>query len=329
MTLRKAGGRIAPVLQSGLALLVAIACLTARAEQPLSVVLNWTPNAQHAPLFYARAQGWYRQAGIELSIEPLLGSPAAIERVASGGNILAVSDFVAWLRAAAKGAPGTAVMVLDDASPYAFYFDRARGPGQAAEFHDRRLAAQPQDPMRALWPVLAARLGVDATVQWVDLANPAKPDALARGEVDVALNAFLHNHLGYAAALGEQLGVLWWRELGFDAYGLVLVSSAPLMRDAPDLLRRFVAVTQAAWTQCRAAPAPCVDALIVAQPDLDRAHELALWQLAQALPAGAFDDIRVQRTWADVEAAFGVRAPVGRSVVNREFLPAAGREVKN
>ena len=101
------------------------------------------------------------------------------------------------------------------------------------------------------------------------------------------------------------------------------------MRDTPELLRRFVAVTQAAWTQCRATPAPCVDALIVAQPDLDRAHELALWQLAHALPAGAFDDTRVQRTWTDVEAAFGVRAPLGRAVVSREFLPLAGREVKN
>jgi len=37
------------------------------------------------------------------------------------------------------------------------------------------------------------------------------------------------------------------RELGFDAYGLVLVASAALMHEAPDSLRRFVAVTQRAW----------------------------------------------------------------------------------
>ncbi|HEY7758610.1 MAG TPA: ABC transporter substrate-binding protein [Burkholderiales bacterium] len=296
-------------------------------------MLNWVPNAEHAPLFHARQQGWYAQGGIAVEIEPVLGSPVAIERAMRGARTLAVADFVAWLRASAAGAEGAAVMVLEHGSPYAFYFDRRMGPAGPGDFDGRRLAAQPQDPMRALWPVLAARnLRPDApdstgsetaAVRWVDMGNAAKPEALAHGEVDVALNPFLHNHLAYTAALRDRLGVAWWRDLGFEAYGLVLISSAALMRDEPGLLRRFVAVTQRAWAQCRAAPAPCIDALIAAQPDLDRADSAALWQLAQPGPEAtgdAFDGARVERTRADVEAAFGVRTPGAREVVTNRFL---------
>lgn len=305
------------------AFVAALACVAGRAEERLTVVLNWAPNAEHAPLFFAREQGWYAEAGIGVGLAPVLGSPLAIER-AGDARTLAVADFVAWLRASAAGREGAAVMVLEAGSPYALYFDRRAGIAGAGDFAGRRLAAQPRDPMRALWPVLAARsLGAVAPVRWVDMANAAKPEALAQGEIDVALNPFLHNHLAYAAALGERMRVVWWRDLGFEAYGLVLVSGPALMRDEPALLRRFLAVTQRAWARCRTAPAPCIDALIAAQPDLDPAHSAALWQLAQRAPGAppdAFDSARVQRTWTDVEAAFGVRAPQARAVVTNGFL---------
>ena len=313
-------------------LLVGLACLDACADEPLTVVLNWAPNAEHAPLFHAQRQGWFAQAGIGIEIEPVLGSPLAIERAMRGARTLAVADFVSWLRASAAGADGAAIMVLEHGSPYAFYFDRRAGIAGPDNLAGRRLAAQLQDPMRALWPVLAARRlraaapnstqAKSTAVRWVDMGNAAKPEALAQGEIDVALNPFLHNHLAYAAALGERLNVVWWRDLGFDAYGLVLVSGAGLMHDAPDLVRRFVAVTHRAWSECRARPAPCIDALIAAQPDLSRADSIALWQLAQ-MPSAAgegFDRGRVQGTWMDVEIAFGVHAPTAREVTTNRFL---------
>jgi NitT/TauT family transport system substrate-binding protein len=310
----------------GLGLITALACAAGHAEVPLTIVLNWAPNAEHAPLFFAREQGWYAEAGIAVELAPVLGSPVAIARAAGSARTLAVADFVAWLRASAAGAEGAAVMALEDGSPYAFYFARGVDIAGAGDFAGRRLAAQPQDPMRTLWPVLAARsLGAVAPPRWVDLGNAAKPDALAQGEIDVALNPFLHNHFAYAAALGERIGVVWWRDLGFEAYGLVLVAGSALMREEPELLRRFVAVTQRAWGRCRAAPAPCIDALIAAQPELDRSHSAALWQLAQPAPGaapGAFDGARVQRTWADMQAAFGLRAPEAREVVTNRFLRA-------
>ena len=92
------------------------------------------------------------------------------------------------------------------------------------------------------------------------------------------LNPFLHNHQLCGDARPD-MRVLWWHELGFAAYGQVLVAGAELTQRSPELLRKFVAVTQRAWAQCLAQPVPCVDALLAETSALDGAREQAVWEL--------------------------------------------------
>jgi len=293
--------------------LLALESLTAHADETLSLVLNWVPNAEHALFFYAKQQGWYRDAGIALTIDYVAGSPAAIQRAAQEPRTLATSDFVAFLREYDKGVAVRAVMALQPLSPYAIYSTEESGIRAMPDLAGKEVGAQAQDPMRQLFSVLATRNGLQSsTVIWVDRSNAAKPDALANGEIDAALNPFLHNHINYEATIASRMRVLWWYDLGFAAYGHVLVANA-LLDHSSDVLRRFVAVTQRAWQQCSDQPSPCLDALLADHPNLDRAHEEALWQLVAAMtakgvavdaPIGAFDSARVQRTLDDVRAAF-------------------------
>jgi NitT/TauT family transport system substrate-binding protein len=295
-------------------LLLTASPLSARAEETLTLVLNWVPDAEHALFFYAKQQGWYRDAGIALTIDYVAGSPAAIQRAAQEPRTLATSDFVAFLREYDKGVAVSAVMALQPISPYAIYSTEEAGIRAMPDLAGKKVGAQAQDPMRQLFSVLATRNGLQpSTVIWLDRSNAAKPDALANGEIDAALNPFLHNHLNYEATLGSRTRVLWWHDLGFAAYGHVLVANTSLLDQSGDVLRRFVAVAQRAWQQCSDKPPPCLDALLADHPNLDRSHEEALWKLAAArsaqgisvdAPIGAFDTTRVQRTLDDVRAAF-------------------------
>jgi len=222
---------------------------------------------------------------------------------------------VAFLREYDKGVAVKAVMALQTLSPYAIYSAEESGIRTVSDLAGKRLGAQPQDPMRRLFGVLAVRNGLDpSAVIWVDRSNAAKPDAVASGEIDAALNPFLHNHLNYEATLGPRMRVLWWHDQGFAAYGQVLVANAALIEQSHDALRRFVAITQRAWAQCMETPSPCLDALLADHPNLDRAHEAALWRLVATMtaqgiaadsPVGAFDADRVARTLDDVRATFG------------------------
>ena len=69
------------------ALLLALAApiTPAQAGQSVSLILNWTPAADHSPFYYAKSQGWYANAGIDLSIEVGKGSGVSSLKVGSGG----------------------------------------------------------------------------------------------------------------------------------------------------------------------------------------------------------------------------------------------------
>jgi NitT/TauT family transport system substrate-binding protein len=274
------------------ALALVIGCIAAslaQAETPLTLVLNWVPSADHAPFYYAEQQGWYREAGIDLTIDSATGSPEAIKRALNEPGTLAVADFVSFVRTRDARTPATAIMALQPRSPYAVYFRAGTGIERPADLAGKRIAAMDQDPMRSLWLELARRNGIDPSqTRWVPLSNAQKPDALEAAEVDAALNPFLHNHLNYEAALGPRMRVFWWHQLGFPAPGHVLVASGTSIEAKADAVRRFVGVSQRAWQACLARAAACVNALIEANPQLDRDRERRLFELGQALhsPAG-------------------------------------------
>ena len=73
---------------AGLALALAapVALVTtavpALAAESVNLILNWTPTADHSPFYYAKAQGWYEKAGIDLSIETGKGSGVSALKVA-------------------------------------------------------------------------------------------------------------------------------------------------------------------------------------------------------------------------------------------------------
>ena len=97
------------------------------AQEKINLVLNWVPGADHSPIFWARKQGWYKDAGIELNIEPGTGSGASAKRVGMGRDQVGISDLPTVLRAIGKGADIIAVMNIYANSPYGIYWKKSSG----------------------------------------------------------------------------------------------------------------------------------------------------------------------------------------------------------
>ena len=68
------------------AVLLVLAAAPAAAQQKLDFILNWVPGGDHAPYYYAKAQGWYAKEGIDLNLEPGKGSMLAVQKVGAGAN---------------------------------------------------------------------------------------------------------------------------------------------------------------------------------------------------------------------------------------------------
>ena len=89
----------------GLALVLVLpTAVTAGASESVNLMLNWTPTADHSPFYYAKAQGWYEKAGIDLTIETGKGSGVSSLKVGSGGSPFGIADLATMLVAKSKGA---------------------------------------------------------------------------------------------------------------------------------------------------------------------------------------------------------------------------------
>ena len=288
--------RLPPLILTVLLLFAA----TAHAADGMRVCLNWAPGADHAAFYAARQEGTFAAADLAVELIPGGGSGEAIAKLARGECEVAIADFGAVIAARAKSTDVVAVMALMAASPLAFYSADDRPLAAVRDLVGRRIAADPKELARRLWPKLAALHGVDpTTVTWVNLPNNAKVDALEKGNADVAANTFYHHHTEFEAAFGDRLHVLRWRDLGIDPYGNVLVARAGA--ETPGL-SRFVPIVQRATAACSVDAAPCLEALLLANTFLDAGRESAKWRAVRPLLAppslsgttlGAFESARL------------------------------------
>src|SRR5204863_7265868 len=106
---------------AGLALALAIQAAPSHAGEAVNLILNWTPTADHSRYYYAKAQGWYEKAGIDLSIEVGKGSGVSAAKVGSGGSPFGVADLATMLVAKSKGADTVAVMSVYANTGQTFY----------------------------------------------------------------------------------------------------------------------------------------------------------------------------------------------------------------
>lgn len=297
-------------LLASLGLACVLSPIAASAADGVRVCLNWAPGADHVPLYAARQQGAFADADLAVDLRPGGGSGDAIAKLASGECEVAVADFSAVIAARARGTKVVATFAFMADSPLAFYSIDGAPLASPGDVQARRLAADPKELARRLWPRFANLNGVAAdAVTWVDRPNNAKVDALAKGEVDVATNTFYHHRAEFEHAFGDRLLVLWWRDFGLNPYGNVLVA-----RDG-DLdaawLARLVPIVQRAAAGCVRDGAPCLAALLGANPHLDAGQETGKWRAMQPLlgpqrlrgtTLGAFDAKRLADGLADPAA---------------------------
>jgi NitT/TauT family transport system substrate-binding protein len=303
----------------------------AMAQDRITLVLNWLPGADHAPLYWAQQQNLYRDANIALTIENGRGSGFAAQRVGSGQAQVGIVDAPAALQARAQGADLVAGMMIYVQSPYGIYWKRSSGISGPQDFRGRRFGAPPADAARVMWPMIARAVGIQPNeVTWVNIAPEAKVASLQSGAIQ-ATTHFYNVHYIYERTFGDDLGFVLTRDIGFNPYGNAFWFNGAWLRANEDAARRFTRVTQRAYRDCLANPAPCVAA--VAGPAATSVEDLAIsWRLVGELmaddpaggrPLGGMDPARMATTIEAVRTAFNAPAMEPAQVMRNDLLDAA------
>ena len=134
---------------AALAAAALLAPVGALGKEKVNMVLNWVPTADHAPYYYAKAQGWYDEANIDLTIETGKGSGVSAQRVGAGTSEIGISDLATSLLARGKGAKLVAVMAVYANSPQGFYWLKSSGIGGPKDFPGKKIGNPPGDASRS------------------------------------------------------------------------------------------------------------------------------------------------------------------------------------
>jgi NitT/TauT family transport system substrate-binding protein len=318
-----------------IALLAAIAAAAlagapAMAQQKIDFILNWVPGGDHAPYYYAKKMGWYKDAGIDLNIEPGKGSAVAVQKVAAGANPIGLADMPNALTLRGKGADTVGVFNVYANSPQGLYWLKSSGIKSVKDLAGKKIGNPAGDGARTIWPALAKANNIDAnSVTWVNIDANSKLAALKAHSID-ATTSFYNIHHIFQKELGDDMGFVAWKDAGLNTYGNTVIVNADFLKKNKPLVAAFVKVTQKAFAACVANENPCVQALVDANGALQFANELQNWHLVEVLMSDKFsktvalgylDDARMAADYDLVKTYIGLETPYDvKSAYTNEFL---------
>ena len=284
----------------GMAFALALSAAPAAAAEQVSLMLNWTPTADHSPFYYAKAQGWYEKAGIDLTIETGKGSGVSSLKAGSGGSPFGIADLATMLVAKSKGADDVAVMSIYANTAQTFYWLKSYGVNGPKDFPGHKIGNPPGDASRVMWPAFAKAVGIAPdSVTFVNVGPTAKIAALKSHATDI-ISDFYNEHDLKVIDFGNDLGYVNWKDIGLNPYGNSLIVNGAFLKKNPKLVEDFVRITQKAFAACVADVAPCLKALLDNVSGLDRENQQRQWERIKVLMTDEFTTTRALG-WIDGE----------------------------
>lgn len=306
----------------------------ARADEKLDFILNWVPGGDHAPYYYAKKMGWYKEAGIDLNLEPGKGSAVAVQKVGAGANPIGLADMANALVLRGKGAETVGVFNVYANSPQGLYWLKSSGIKSIKDLAGKKIGNPAGDGARTIWPALAKANGIDPnSVTWVNIDANSKLAALKAKSVD-ATTSFYNIHHIFKRELGDDLGFVAWKDAGLNPYGNTVIVNADYLAKKKSTIAAFVKVTQKAFAACAATPKPCVQALVDANGALKFDNELQNWELVEVLMSDKFSttvalgylepermaaDYELVKTYVGLDKPFDVKAAYTNEFLDRSI----------
>ena len=334
-----------PLRATGLAVLLTASVLAAGCgerqdpvgppqREPLDLVLDYFPNADHVGIYAALADGEFGRVGLDVRPRPPSDPAAPLKLLAAGRADLAISYEPQLLLARDRGLKLVSVGAIVQKPLTSIISIGPRAVGSPAQLRGRRVGTAGIPYQAAFLRTVLQRAQVNpASVRQVDVGFNLVPAMLSR-RVDATLGAFW-NYEGVQLALQRRRpSIIRIDRVGVPTYNeLILVAREEDLRQRGSRVRRFLRALSAGYQATRRNPARAVDQLVRANPDLDRRLQLA--SVRATLPVFFPADPRRPFGHQDPGewARYGAwmlreqlirRPPVTDRAFTNEFLPGQG-----
>lgn len=282
--------------------------LAADEAHTLAVRLDWVTSGYHAPFYLALVNGWYRQAGLDVTIEPGNGSNTTIQLVNAGKYDVGEAALSNVAVARSKGMPLVSIAGFFRKGDLALMVPADAGINGPADLKGRKIiysAASSEGPF--LDPFLAKGGLTRSQVQLLNVDPNARISTYTNGQAD----GIFGSPVGTGVIIDQMRPThfILFADFGMNLPDFGLFTTEDMLKKKGDALRKFASITAGAWTYAVHHEDEAVAALMKvragdrAKPDIIKKQLIASMKFLYS-PATATLPIGIQsaKDWADTLA---------------------------
>jgi NitT/TauT family transport system substrate-binding protein len=256
--------------------------VVANAQTPVTFQLNWMAGGPNAGFASALQQGYYKDAGLDVTIVQGNGSGNTAQLVANGRAQLAYADAVAVMQLVAKGAPMRVVSTVYQSNPYAVMALKKTGIKSVKELAGKKVGVPSGAAQTTMLPLLwKANNLKESDINSIDVPVASIVPALLQGQVDAVLGS-IDSFQIQAESQGAQLDVWRFADYGVPAVSTSIFASNDYLKSNPDVVKKFVAASLKGWSFAIGHPEQAIKDLKKTFPEMNA--KLATAELAAIKP---------------------------------------------
>jgi len=248
------------------------------AETKLKMVLNWKYQGPQGWFFLAQDRGYFKKAGIDLTMDQGNGSGAPIPLVASGTYDVGFGDINALIQFAAQKpeeAP-IAVYVLYNQPPFTIAVRADSSIKTPKDLEGKTLGSAPGDGALKLFPAFCKIAKIDCSTIKITTFQPnLREQMLMNKQVDGVFGYV--NTIRFSAKLmhvgDNEIRYIKYGDYGMDLYSNAIIVSKKLTKEHPEVVRGLIAAINHGIEDSLKDPAAAIDAVAKREPLINKTVE--------------------------------------------------------
>ncbi|MEW9698224.1 ABC transporter substrate-binding protein [Paenibacillus sp. SI8] len=211
-----------------------------KAAVPATLILNWFAEPEHGGNFAAVAKGFYKDAGLDVTLTPGGPSTSATQIVASGKAQFGMANGDDILVARQEGIPIVAIATSLQKSPQALFYHKDSGIKDFSDLNGHKVYVA---STASFWQFMKKKYKLDGaqemkyTGQLVNFVSDK--NALTQGYVTSEPFTLDQQKVEYGTLLNA--------DSGYNIYAGVYFTTEKMIAEHPDQVKAFVEATVKGW----------------------------------------------------------------------------------
>lgn len=213
-------------------------------SEKISIQLDWLHNSQFAGFYFAEKAGFYKNAGLDVTLNPGGMDFPAVQLIASNSSQFGLASADQIISAQEKNIPIVAIAIIYRKNPFVLMTLKSSNIDSVQKFIGKKIGVKYGDADESVYRAMLKNAGVNSK----DLREiPVQFDKtpLFTKQVDVWPD-YITGAIT-AEEKGFPVNIIRPSDYGINLPGSILFTTEKMIKEKPEIVKKFVLTTLEGW----------------------------------------------------------------------------------